>query len=203
VTVGAFAGARDDRSGVLWFDAHADLNTPATSPSGFLDGMAAAILLGWCHVGHEGEPDAPADGDASSDGPAASFDIVPGYAPLDTARILFVGARALDPGERDAIARHGIRVLQPDGDDVAAFVEPLDDVYVHLDLDVLDRDLHGPANAFATSGGPSADAVAGVLRAASAHRALAGLTISAYDPDVDSRGSIHAAALRLIEEVLS
>jgi len=33
---------------VIWFDAHADFNTPETSPSGFLDGMALAILTGQC-----------------------------------------------------------------------------------------------------------------------------------------------------------
>ena len=34
---------------LVWVDAHGDLNTPETSPSGFLGGMPFAILLGWCH----------------------------------------------------------------------------------------------------------------------------------------------------------
>ncbi len=34
---------------LVWIDAHGDLNTPQTSPSGFLGGMPFAILLGWCH----------------------------------------------------------------------------------------------------------------------------------------------------------
>ena len=41
------ASPRTDTA-VLWFDAHADFNTPETSPSGFLDGMTVAIAVGHC-----------------------------------------------------------------------------------------------------------------------------------------------------------
>src|SRR5690606_9880190 len=48
-TVGALAGLSADAPAVVWLDAHGDVNTPATSTSGFLDGMSAATALGWCH----------------------------------------------------------------------------------------------------------------------------------------------------------
>ncbi len=80
---------------LVWLDAHGDLNTPDTSPSGFLGGMPFAILLGWCH-----EPLRR----------AAGVEL-----PLPEERAALVGARDLDPGERDAIARSLLVVA----DDVA------------------------------------------------------------------------------------
>ncbi|NRN69260.1 Arginase family hydrolase, arginase/agmainase/formiminoglutamate hydrolase [Kibdelosporangium sp. 4NS15] len=67
--------------GVVWFDAHPDLNTPSTSPSGAFHGMALRVLFG------EGDPEFVA-------GPA----LRPGNAVL-------VGARSIDPGEQAAIDR--------------------------------------------------------------------------------------------------
>src|SRR5512138_2627390 len=46
-TIGALAGRRGD-VGLLWLDAHGDFNTPETSESGFLDGMALATIVGRC-----------------------------------------------------------------------------------------------------------------------------------------------------------
>src|SRR5438067_1015555 len=46
--LGTVSGMGQERTGVIWFDAHGDFNTPETSPSGFLDGMALAILTGAC-----------------------------------------------------------------------------------------------------------------------------------------------------------
>jgi Arginase family len=75
---------RHDDIALVWLDAHGDLNTPATSPSGFLGGMPFAILLGWCHD-----------------------ELRPG-APLPVERAALVGARDLDPGEIEAIDRTGV-----------------------------------------------------------------------------------------------
>ena len=73
--------------GVIWIDAHADLNTPATSPTGNLHGMSVAIAMG----------------DAPELFPAAKFP-----APsLDATRCVFVGLRDLDPGERKALRDRG------------------------------------------------------------------------------------------------
>ena len=83
VTAGLRAGHPD--LVLVWLDAHGDLNTPETSPSGFLGGMPFAILLGWCH--------APLRAAAGLD------------PPLPEARAALVGARDLDPGEQAAIDR--------------------------------------------------------------------------------------------------
>jgi arginase len=72
---------------VLWLDAHADYNTPETSPSGNMHGMALAAIAG--------EPVlAPILGDAAHPVPAESIHIF--------------GARSIDPGERARVRAHGI-----------------------------------------------------------------------------------------------
>src|SRR5262249_55959139 len=47
--LGTLGGIDGDRLGVVWLDAHADFNTPETSLSGALDGMALAAAIGDCH----------------------------------------------------------------------------------------------------------------------------------------------------------
>src|SRR4051794_34609942 len=82
-TLGGLA-ARRGPGAVLWFDAHGDLNTPETTPSGNVHGMPLAAALGRGGAGFESEAwTLPA---------------------LDPARVAVVGARDLDPGERDLIA---------------------------------------------------------------------------------------------------
>src|ERR1700722_10506973 len=46
--LGALAGFAERSLGIVWFDAHADFNTPATSLSGRLDGMALSVATGVC-----------------------------------------------------------------------------------------------------------------------------------------------------------
>ncbi|MFK0247656.1 arginase family protein [Amycolatopsis azurea] len=96
--------------GVAWFDAHADLNTAETSPSGAFHGMVLRSLLG------EGDPDF-----------AANPRLEPG-------RVVLAGTRVFDDAERAAIDRG----LVVEADDVAAGLSGSDKVYVHIDLDVLD-----------------------------------------------------------------
>jgi arginase len=89
MAIGVLAGLARVRGpqGVIWIDAHADLNTPATSPTGNLHGMSVAIAMG----------------DAPELFPAAKFP-----APsVDPTRCVFIGLRDLDPGERKALRDRG------------------------------------------------------------------------------------------------
>ncbi len=93
VAIGSVAGALRARPGlgVLWVDAHADINTPATSPSGNLHGMPVAVLMG-----HGAPPD------------EAAFSWLRGAPPLQPGALVYVGLRELDAGEVEAITRLGI-----------------------------------------------------------------------------------------------
>ena len=75
--------------GLIWFDAHADINTPETSPSGNIHGMPLAVLLG--------------------QGNAKLTDMC-GYSPkLNPEYFAHIGARDVDPGERSQIEKLGLR----------------------------------------------------------------------------------------------
>ncbi|MGH7466264.1 MAG: arginase family protein, partial [Longimicrobiales bacterium] len=189
-TVGAFAGCGDDAAGVLWFDAHGDLNTPETSPGGFLDGMAAAALLGWCHT------------DRSRDTLTAS---------LNESKLMLAGTRDLDEQEGVALQRSAVTSLSPaDVRDhvrlaaaLDAFAAPLSAIYLHVDLDVLDPAAVGRANSFAAPDGMTLSEVIDTVRAAGARSPIAGMTISAYDPAEDTTGAVRRAAIEIIAAALA
>ncbi len=95
IAMGSFAGAasffkqREQTLGLIWFDAHADMNTPETTPSGNIHGMPLAVLLGY------GAPE---------------LTNIAGFAPkLDPSLCVHVGARDIDPGERELIAKTGLK----------------------------------------------------------------------------------------------
>jgi arginase len=87
--VASFHRARAESVGLIWFDAHADMNTPETSPSGNIHGMPLAVLLGY------GSPELTG---------------IEGFSPkLDPRFCAHIGARDVDPGERELIRRLGMR----------------------------------------------------------------------------------------------
>ena len=95
IAIGSFAGVagyfrkREQSLGLIWFDAHADMNTPESTPSGNIHGMPLAVLLGF------GAPELTRVG---------------GFSPkLDPALCAHVGARDIDPGERELIRKLGMR----------------------------------------------------------------------------------------------
>lgn len=143
--VGAVRGlaARGGRLGLVWLDAHGDLNTPETSPSGNPWGMPLRMLL---------------DGDA--------------VAPEDVA---LVGARNLDPGEEEYLARTEI-----DGS-LERALAGVEAAYVALDLDVLDP---GEAAMFMPEpDGPTVAEVEADLRAVAATTRIAGIGVTGMLPD--------------------
>jgi arginase len=89
LAIGALAGLARvlGPQGLIWIDAHADLNTPATSPTGNIHGMSVAVALG----------------------EVPEF-FPPGQFPspsIDPKRCVFVGLRDLDPGERQSLRERG------------------------------------------------------------------------------------------------
>lgn len=92
IALGSISGAANALGtiGVVWFDAHADFNSPETTPSGNIHGMILAALAGY------GDPRLI---NAAGKGPH-----------VDPAHIVIVGARELDPGERELLRQAGVSV---------------------------------------------------------------------------------------------
>ena len=87
----AYCRSRNETPGLISFDAHADMNTPETTPSGNIHGMPLAVLFG------RGAPE---------------LTNIAGFAPkLDPKFCVHVGARDIDSGERLLISELGIRVI--------------------------------------------------------------------------------------------
>lgn len=131
ISIGSLAGiASDNRSvGVIWFDAHGDMNTVETTPSGNIHGMPLAVSLG---MGH---PDLVQLG---------------GFAPKVRAEnVVLVGARSIDADEAKLIRESGIKVYTMADIDrlgIAAVMEEAvhiastgtSGIHLSLDLDGLD-----------------------------------------------------------------
>lgn len=131
IAIGTIAGLAKHKKnmGVIWYDAHGDLNSGETSPSGNIHGMSLAVSLG---IGH---PDLTNIG---------------GFAPkVKPENVVIIGARDLDAGERELIKQIGIKVYTMHEIDrlgmprvmeeaIAIVSKGTDGVHLSLDLDGLD-----------------------------------------------------------------
>ncbi len=89
--VASFYRKREQKIGIIWLDAHTDVNTPETSPSGNIHGMPLAALLGYG---------------------AHQLTHVAGFAPkVLPENAAVIGARSIDPGERKFVKSIGVRVF--------------------------------------------------------------------------------------------
>jgi arginase len=179
---GTLAGLTPLSRAVFWFDAHGDLNTPETTSSGFLDGMALATALGWCWRG--------------------MARAVPGFEAVPEAVALLLGARDLDPPEAERQSRSGVRVLPPESlrttqlDNVLRSLRPVEAGYVHCDLDVLDPG-QGQANPFPVPGGLSVAEVERTVSAIGQAIPVRAAALAAYAPEFDRDGRVAEAAIRI------
>lgn len=131
IAIGTLAGVSKHYKnlGVIWYDAHGDLNTAETSPSGNIHGMPLAVSIG---IGHP------------------MLTEIGGYCPkVMPENIVIIGARALDDGEKELIREKGIRVFTMHEIDrlgmtkvmeetIAYLKDRTDGVHLSLDLDGLD-----------------------------------------------------------------
>jgi arginase len=186
--VGTLAGLGAESTGVAWFDAHGDFNTPETTSSGFLDGTAVAIVTGRCWT--------------------RLARTVPDFTPITDDRVCLIGTRDVDPLERDLLEGSLVSVVDPArlrtklGPALDKIRERVEDIYVHLDLDVLDATV-ARANSYALSGGLTLDDAEYSLSEIRSRFRTVGITLSAYDPAGDSDGFAAQAAIRLIASAAS
>jgi arginase len=154
---------------VVWFDAHPDLNTPESSPSGAFTGMVLRTLLG--------------DG---------VDQLVPAI-PVDARRVILAGARSFDPAEDSFIAEQDIRCIESGDLDTETLVAAVEatgatSVYVHIDLDVIDSaDFTGLG--YPEPFGVTATALVEILKGLLARFPLAGAGVTEFAP-----ASVAAAA---------
>jgi len=132
ISIGSIAGIRKhyQNLGVIWFDAHTDINTPETTPSGNIHGMPLAINLG---LGDE-----------------RLINIAKGAPFLKFENVVIIGARSIDEGEKALIKNKKIKIFTMHEidrmgmskviEETVAYLKArqVDGVHISIDLDALD-----------------------------------------------------------------
>jgi arginase len=180
---GIVSGVHSDELHVLWLDAHADFNTPETTRTGYLDGMALSIACGRCWK--------------------LLSSANPRFLPMKEENVTLVGTRDLDTEEARVLSESKVRVVTPEKLRMNRLqipdpIGPGDtELYIHLDADVLDVSA-GRANRFASKGGLLESEVNHLLSWAISSYKVVALAVTAFGPDHDTSGSIKEALGRFI-----
>jgi arginase len=192
-TAGGARQALGERVGLVYLDANADLNTPATSPSGCLDGMALAAALGR----------GPAELAAAGGAPPAVL----------AEHVALLGFRELDHEERSAIDELGLALpasaVRRLGMRAAAAlaldaVENGDGpILVHLDVDVLDPVEMPAKDGFTPGEGLSWPELSDLLTRLLASPRVAALELAEYNPEKDPDGSSARKLVDLLARAIS
>lgn len=189
-TLGGLASVHG-AGGVLWIDAHGDLNTPETTPSGNVHGMPLAAALGQAGAGFE-----------SNSWPLPS---------VDPNHVAIVGVRSLDPGERAVVKDTGIAVytitdidrrgLEPIFREALERVSGAAFVHVSLDLDVVDPDV-APGVGTAVRGGLSYREAHLAMELIAESGLLASLELVEVNPILDHENATAKLAVELAASAL-
>jgi arginase len=187
-SVGIVAGLEETSPGVVWFDAHADFNTPETTISGYFDGMGLAVLTGsaW----------------------QAMLATVEGARPLPETAAVLAGARDFDEPEVPRLEASGIKHLPPASlrspepllRAVADMTPSPSGIYVHIDLDVLDTE-EARVNVYSAPDGLSATELDGLVDRLVSDCPVRALALTAYDPECDIDDRVPPIAIRILERV--
>ncbi len=191
-TVSAIAAAsrrEGKKVGLLWVDAHGDINTPDTSPSGNIHGMPVAALLG------EGPPELTS---IAGEGPK-----------VDPRNIAMVGIRSLDEGEKVRLKRFGVQVhtmsqvdrhgIEPVMKEALARVsDGTGRVHVSFDLDAVDPEV-APGVGTPVKGGLDYREAHLLMEMLSDSGLMTSLEIVEANPILDVRNASAAFAVELVQ----
>ena len=183
IAIGTLAGVARERGrapGVIWVDAHGDINTPITSPSGNVHGMPVHFAL-----------------EARSVSPE---------------RIVFIGLRDVDPGERRTIRELGVKAFTMSDIDrigmarvieeaLAITVEGPASLHVSFDMDGIDP-TEAPGVGTPVRGGISYREAHLLMEAVAASDALGSLEITEINPILDRENQTAILAVELVLSAL-
>jgi arginase len=188
VSLGTLGGFEHAQTGIIWFDAHGDFNTPETTISGYFAGMPLAIVTGHCYQDLWAQV-----GDST---------------PVKDAHTLLAGVRDLDPPERKLLEHTEVTVVSTQdmkhGGLKTRFVEQLErlaartnEIYLHVDLDVLDPE-EAPGVDFRAPDGLTETELAQALHSVGERFQVKAIALTAYNPDRDSEDKTLHVGLRVL-----
>jgi arginase len=186
--IGTLTGLGPDPVGVFWFDSHGDCNTPETTGSGFLDGMAVATLTGRCWN--------------------RLLEDLEGFRPTADHQVCLVGVRDLDEAERVLIQGSDMLACPPASlsaslmNAIESMGRSTEGAYLHFDLDVLDPSV-GRANALAAPDGLTVEQSTAAIAAIGNGLPIRAAALTAYDPAFDATGTVQEAAFTVLDAILA
>lgn len=145
---------------VIWIDAHGDINTPKTSPTGSTHGMPVAGLMRF-----------------------AKNTLIDSKYKLDPKNIIYYGVRDLDMGEIETIAKHGIHLAKT-LDEVYEKINKYDNVHISFDVDSIDPKIMPCTGVKADNGINPMDAKA-IIEYTLSRDKLVALDVVELNPDIE------------------
>jgi len=187
--ISAFARTQRKQVGLLWIDAHGDINTPETSPSGNIHGMPLAALLGF--------------------GPSELTDVAGPGPKLDPGRVALIGIRSLDPGEKKRLKETGVQVHTMSDIDrhgvhrvmekaLARITSGADLVHVSFDLDAVDPTV-APGVGTPVKGGLDYREAHLIMEVIADARVMTSLEMVEVNPILDQGNASAAFAVELVQ----
>jgi arginase len=187
-TMGGLARVHGVPGGVVWLDAHTDINSPTTSPSGNVHGMPLAVALGLA-------------GDPRFESSAWPLPMI------REEHTALVGIRSVDAGERDRLSslgvsvftmedvdRHGMRQVM---EDAIAAVSGAAFVHVSLDMDVLDPD-QAPGVGTPVRGGITYREAHLAMEMLATSGVVSSIEVVEVNPVLDERNATASLAVELV-----
>jgi len=186
--LGTVAGLDESAPGVVWFDAHGDFNTPETTTQGYFDGMGLAVLVGDAWQG--------------------MLATVPGARAVTQRAVVLAGARDFDDDEEARLRQSDVKQVTPQvlvsgdalSDALGSLAPEPSGLYLHVDLDVLDREAAN-VNIYGAPGGISPEQLSARVEDVLRTGLVRAMALTAYDPECDRDRRVPPVASRLLGAV--
>lgn len=174
--------------GVIWYDAHLDMNTDKTTPSGNIHGMSLAVLLGY--------------------GANSLVSLV--KKKIDPRRVVVIGAHSMDEGEKEFVKKHKIRVFPMKEIKEKGINEVIEEALVYLqsvtkhihlsfDIDSLDPQFC-PGTGVPVLGGLSVEETLSAFTLLRESNLVIGMDVVEINPLLDKDNLTSKVAITLIKE---
>lgn len=193
IAIGSLAGIAKSGAnfGVIWFDAHGDMNTAETTPSGNIHGMPLAVSVGY---GNE------------------ELTAIGGLSPkVKSGNVVLVGIRSIDADEVKLIQKAGIRCYTMAEIDRRGMAEVMneaiqiatngtDGIHLSLDLDALDP-MYAPGVGTPVNGGVTYRESHLAMEMLAASKALLSVDVVEVNPILDEHNRTAMMAVELLESL--
>lgn len=184
---GVLSGFDHRGCGVVWFDAHADFNTPDSTVTGYFPGMSMAVITGHCY--------------------RRAWSRLGNAEPIPEQNVLMLGVRQVDPAEQERLQASAIQVIgwnagTPQGNIQASLnrlAGRVRDIYLHIDMDALDPEVAPGVVDEPVPGGLTREQLEESLHLVAERFQVRAAALATYNPDRDHDDRTLDTVLHILE----